>query len=332
MLDRGSMPMIPSTAFGPLPLNINDRDMSPTSVPTTSSSDFTDISFTLLACEAMLCQKKFAELPGNGEDSWVHKLAFADAFEQSVLRRYQQMCDPSKPIQKLTKLGADQIMVTMNLLMRRPPYKQKNTVPAWDNFDIMEAATRVLEGHLNYTISEMSAWTWKSWPPWYAVAIVLAELCTRQTEQSFERAWVAAQAIYARYARPLNDPECGMLWKPITKLMRRVQQQRQMTHGMPAVVTGSTVNLKQSPSTMSWDSGANLQTIKGENQILAQTPSLDPAGLNIDWNAINEQLPSIAMGDWDIDMTYNDLDPMNGVSLLDWDLLLQDISSPPGFA
>lgn len=61
---------------------------------------------------------------------------------------------------------------------------------------------------------------------WYALAVVLAELCTAQGPLA-DRAWQVAQIIYDDYAKVVADTKKGLLWKPIAKLMRRVRDVRE---------------------------------------------------------------------------------------------------------
>jgi hypothetical protein len=130
----------------------------------------------------------------------------------------------------LQKISAKKILVSMQLLARRPPYRQaNNTVPPWDDFDVMETATEVLEQHLQVAPPELQPWAWKNWVQWHALAVLLAELTVRPQDLSSDRAYFVAIQSFHHYAQLVADSESGLLWKPIVKLMRRVRRIRQGT-------------------------------------------------------------------------------------------------------
>jgi uncharacterized UPF0160 family protein len=91
----------------------------------------------------------------------------------------------------------------------------------------MEAATKVLEQHSQAMPAELQPWAWKNWVQWHALAVVLAELTVRSQDRSSDRAYSVAAQSFRHYARLVADSESGLLWKPIARLMRRVQRMRQ---------------------------------------------------------------------------------------------------------
>ena len=236
-LDRGTFPILPSTAFQTPPLNINDEDMlPPNDVPTVSSiSASTDMSHNAMIYDAMICQRKLVELSESAGDGWEHwfkKLELVAAFEKAVQTKHCITSDPATPIERFRQMSGKKIVVSMQLLLRRPPYRQpQNIVPPWDDYNILEAATEVLESHSQATPDDLAPWAWKNWVQWHALAVVLAELMVNPQGFSSDRAYAIATKSFHHYARIIADSESGMLWKPIAKLMRRVQRLR--TQGVP---------------------------------------------------------------------------------------------------
>lgn len=208
------------------PLNINDADMSPPdNVPTTSSTGITDMSHTAMIYEAMLCQRRLYELSGTASDSWDtwhSKVELIKAFEDYVEGTIASIQDSATPLDKLLKISGHKILISLQLLLRRPPYRQpRNSVPPWDDFNILEAATNVLEHHLQPLSPELEPWAWKNWVQWHALAVVLTELVMKPGHADFDRAYAVATRSFRYYAKIIADSESGMLWKPIAKLMRR---------------------------------------------------------------------------------------------------------------
>jgi hypothetical protein len=231
-LDRGTVPILPSTAFGTPPLNINDCDMSaPNNVPNESSLGPTDMSHTAMIYQAMLCQRKLYELsesPENVFESWPKRLELVEAFGEYVRNATFSISTSGSPLEQLQKISGTKIHVSLQLILRRPPYRRPhNSVPPWDDFDVLSAAVDVLEQHLQPLVPELKPWAWKNWVQWHALAVVLAELISSPRGPSFDRAYAIATKSFQHYSKIVADSESGMLWKPIAKLMRRVQHVRQ---------------------------------------------------------------------------------------------------------
>ncbi|MBE7179948.1 MAG: hypothetical protein INR71_01875, partial [Terriglobus roseus] len=233
----------------------------------------------------------------------------------------------------LTRLSAEDIPIKMQLLLRRPPYKQHHHyVPPEDDFDVMESSTLVLETHMGTKIAELSPWSWKDWFPWYALAIVLAELVRNPKGPWADRGWAAAQTIYRQNAVPVTDLEGGMLWKPITKLMRRVQRGRTPA---PSAQTSALVNApagqppaqyrgtSQAPWVTAFDATFDNVDPRGfaSLPLMTQPPPLSNVG--------GTALPATTTFDFDPSLKlYNDLNPATGVSWLNWDFFLDDTTLP----
>jgi hypothetical protein len=245
-LDRGTVPILPSTAFGTPPLNINDHDMyAPDNAPNASSFEPTDMSHTVMIYEAMLCQRKLYELSESAEhawETWPKRLELVETFGRYVKGVTCSTGSSRSPLEQLQRISGTKIYVSLQLILRRPPYRQPhNSVPPWDDFDVLIAAADVLEQHLQPLTPELKPWAWKNWVQWHALAVVLAELTMHPAGPSFDRAYSVAIKSFQHYSNIVADSESGMLWKPIAKLMRRVQRLRH----------NQTISLAQSGHTVS---------------------------------------------------------------------------------
>lgn len=234
-LDRGTIPILPSSAFPTPPLNINDEEMSPPdNVPSMSSLQLTDMSHASMTYQAMICQRKLYELArvrDNNWDNWPARIELIAAFERYVKHESLAMSESRAPLHRLQHISGQKILASLQLLARRPPYHlPHNAVPPWDDFDVLEAATGVLEQHLQPMPPELQPWAWKNWVQWHALAVVLAELLVRPRNSLSDRAFTVATHSFRHYAHIVADSESGLLWKPIARLMRRVQSLRRNTH------------------------------------------------------------------------------------------------------
>lgn len=178
--------------------------------------------------QAMLCQRKMCDLSRDGLSSWPERLQLVVDFGAHVDGLEQQIGSSCVPIHMLIVSSGRKIHRSLQLLLRRPPYRQStSSIPPWDSFDIMLAAIEVLELHIEPPSQELIPWAWKNWVQWHALAVLLAEMSTRPFDTHAERAFQIASGAFHHYARIVADSQSGMLWKPIARLMRRVQDMRQ---------------------------------------------------------------------------------------------------------
>jgi len=319
-LDRGTVPILPASAFIMPPLNIDDEDMSPpNNVPVCSSPGHTDMSHSAMTYEAMICQRRLYELPGDSQDTreiWTMKLEHVAAFGNYVEITTSDVNDSCNPLRKLQRISGQKILVSLQLLVRRPPYRQHNNiVPPWDDFDVFEAATNVLEHHLQPVPPELKPWAWKNWVQWHALAVILAELLVRPQGTLSDRAYHIAIISFRHYAKIVADSESGMLWKPIAKLMRRVQRLRR-----DIFATASAAIPFNEPS------------LHAEHEQLTGTESKPTHDLQmfdtIDWNYDDPNWNTCLNDDFtaqkqDSNGMYDESTPW-----LSWDSFLQDVTLP----
>ena len=235
--DRGSTPLLAADEFEIAPLNIDDAVLYETvKGPISEPASFTDMSFCSMTFEAMNSYRKLSDTATGSRRKhteerlgWNERLNIVTDLEQSLEQRYIRHCDVTHPLQLLTKNVAKDILNTFRLLIRRPVHMcAYSQPPPDDNFDILEIGTEILENSLQREIeSDLQQWSWLAWNKWFALAVVLAELCSQQEEARAIRAWKAAEDCFAIYPRTVADTASGLLWKPISKLMRKARILRQ---------------------------------------------------------------------------------------------------------
>jgi hypothetical protein len=318
-LDRGTVPIMPSSAFAIPPFNIDDEAMSPLSnVAPMSSLQYTDMSHSAMTYEAMICQRRLHELSEDSQDTWNNwnaKLELLTAFSEYVKNITFGVNDLSDPLRKLQRISGQKILASLQLLARRPPYRQpRNTVPPWDDFDVLEAATNVLDHHLQPMPPELKPWAWKNWVQWHALAVVLAELMVRPHGPFSDRAYQVAMISFRHYAKIVADSESGMLWKPIAKLMRRVQRLKQGAIATSAPTTSNKETLSESR----------------RDHSLKLTESKLTQGLEIsdstDWNYDDPNWSAFLNDDFAAQTPNSNKPHFEPTPWLSWDSFLQDVS------
>jgi hypothetical protein len=317
-LDRGTIPILPSTVFTTPPLNINDQDMSPpNNVPSASSLRPTDMSHTAMIYEAMLCQRKLFELSESAQHAWEHwqkKVELVESFGKYVQGANYSVDDSASPIEQLQKISGHKIYVSLQLLLRRPPYRQPhNSVPPWDNFNILSAATNVLEQHLQPYTPDLKPWAWKNWVQWHALAVVLAELTLYPKGPAFDRAYSIATKSFHHYSKIVADSESGMLWKPIAKLMHRVQYVRQRSMNSEVINDPSSILGR-----------LDYNTEATERRTIQEADMFD----FMDWNLVNDGSDFSASNGSQIYVQDDTSDLDLNMPWLAWDTFLQDIILP----
>ncbi|KAF2150201.1 hypothetical protein K461DRAFT_296576 [Myriangium duriaei CBS 260.36] len=310
-LDRGTTPIIRRSALGPLPQDVDDDVLSGSSNGANTNNCYTEMTVSMISYESMTCHLRICDAVRDGADtSWEYKIRTVAEFEETMHRKYIANKEPRTPYDYMAMATAKGIISNMQLLLRRPPYRQPNAVPASDKFDVVEAATKTMEKHINMEQPLLERWGWKIWPPWYALAVVLAEMCKPDAQGLNERHWTVALAAFHRYARPSDDPESGLLWKPITKLLRRVRRQRRapMKDGGDEQIDGPSEKLSTSTFT--------------PPELSEPLDLLDPN--TMDWDPSINNVNGSILDDPEFLGLYEQLDPTSGISWLDWDSILGD--------
>ena len=236
--DRGSQPLLCAQDFPIPPADINGSD--PALIDLTPSSverRFTSMTTSLLTYQAMLCQRKLIEstsiaASSNQEQStwWEKQTRILQAFEQYVAN-ISIVCGGGTTtvlsLQSFTMAIGNESMLSMRLLLYRPLQKLPARLrPPQSNFDILQVAVGLLENASFKARPEFVRWSWYSWVKWYALAIVLAELCraTQPWQGAALHAWNTAVSSYDKYAQLVADTEKGLLWQPIARLMEKARK------------------------------------------------------------------------------------------------------------
>lgn len=308
-LDRGTLHLIPSVSGRP-PLNVDDADLSSSSAELSARSNFTEMTFSLLTQELTACFKSLYAIKGNPDnvnETWARKSAIVDDLERSIKTNYAIYAESPNLLHRFTATVARGALVNIRLLLRRPLHRIGHCeVPSWDDFDVLKTGTAVLEVSLHKRSSEFALWKWFSWLKWHALAVVLAELCVPRNDELANKAFLVAQQSYADYAGGIADSSCGMLWKPIMRLMNRVQR-----------VRGDVIKkdvLQEYGSTTGWD--------------YSTAPSKDFASLEI-VDTHTQQInggESLQNNDFDMHFYNNDCNDYT-TSWNEWDTFIQDVNT-----
>ena len=322
-----------SGVLGTMPKYINDADISPAFFDSpVELPGFTDMTFSLMTYDAMLCWRKLTHVAVDSEgqpqamqQDWGHRSEIVKNWEQRLKERYLQYCDQSQPFEHFTKLVGEGMMVTMQLLERRPLHGfSSRGLPPNDGYDLLKVTSEVLEVSLAKQKNQsLAPWGWHSWAKWYALAVLLAELCCNKQEPRYDRAWSVAQASFSQVMNSIAD---DALQASLEKLMERARWARNaygiLVHQSPPTIdtwilppeVSRRVNVNFRESGLSgngeehlWyeDSNFNMQASDESAQPLAPEPMLE----------VDEKTLDAWMTDPDV------------MSSMNWETFVQDFSS-----
>jgi hypothetical protein len=322
--DRGSRAILSSRDLAEWPLNIDDLDISTANATGLAPQDrFTEMSFCLLTCRAGVCHRKLTELGLSAADGTedphrarAQQVATLVDFEASVLH-LQGQCDATPTnIQAFAVTVAQESLVAMRLLFYRPLHKRGKGHEAFDKDqlgkdELLTMATEVLErSQSKRSWAQFAQWAWFKWVKWYALAVVLAELCTAHGTRA-DHAWIVAQRSYSDYANIVADTKSGLLWKPIARLMQRVNALRMARteksyHAVPLPMDAEPIDMQWNNDVLnniSPTSSSNMEPRSEEHTFTLPDQANISDKIHID-------------NDTDVDMSW-----------LYWDLLIEDIET-----
>ena len=147
-----------------------------------------------------------------------------DILQEKYLRHY----DTNIPFQWFAYNVGDLMSLGLLLYAIRPLHIHPRVkAPRMKEIDVLNLSTELLERQVAVLKNPATEpWRWFVWVQWHALAVALAELCSRTEGPDVERAWNAVDGAFQLYADIVADTQSGMLWQPIEKLMKKAKQNR----------------------------------------------------------------------------------------------------------
>lgn len=331
-MDRGSQPLLLRKSFAIPPLKLNDEDLYPGCPVRPESETFTDMTMASMTHRAMMCQKTVEAADENGhENDWNARIAAIQHFEDYVNQQISSVSSASTPLQQFMESVGIGALINIKLMLRRPPFRSRVvSVPASDNFDILTNSTQVLEWSIHKRQSgDFAPWEWFAWVKWYALAVLLAELCGPCQGPAVDHAHVVAQKTFVNYAKVVADSESGMLWRPIAKLMAKVQKLRGTTfEGLhpSASIPGTEITSVGNGNTTTPEA-PEMQTIYSATGFPSQ--ALPAMGVLNPWLVTNDNIQNGTGYTGLEDFSQMNFDPSLGTDLswVNWESFMDDINS-----
>ena len=233
--DSGQYSMLTDNVFiSAAPLHINDVDISinTMAIPPQRKS-FCDMTFCSITYEMVyyLRQLIYVPLDVYGKkplvvQDWSDRRTVAENFATTIRQKYLQYCNPDDNFQRYVMAAGEGMVVCLRLLVYRPMYRfYSRAPPPEDDIDILALVVGQLdETYQKESNIDFSPWVWFSWTKWYALAVLLTELCEHTDGPLIEKAWIVAEGSFDYYRDIMHKRP---LWKSVEKLMHKARSIRQ---------------------------------------------------------------------------------------------------------
>lgn len=327
-----------NSLLGCPPMRINDAEISPgLDISPVESIGFTDMSFSCMTYDALKCWRKLIYIAMDSEghliqvgQEWAVRSQTVKDLEQILISKYLQYCDLGQPFHLFTKLVGDGMIVTMRLLERRPlcPFLSKGPHPE-DDFDVLTVATEILErGLVKYANQDLDPWSWFAWAKWYALAVVLAELCGPIYGSRVGRGWIAAEASFASMDIS-NSTIDEALWKSIKKLMVKARAARDglrlpIHSSLPTTHTRMCSCIGSMCKTRLDNSNSMISADTQEKHGVQNQSQPEDRGMRTS-NGLRPSLQSFSDSENNGSVPHISTNESEAMSLIDWDLFVQDV-------
>lgn len=161
---------------------------------------------------------------------------------QKIESQFMQRCDLSISVEWACYCVAQLIILRLWIALQFPHGSRRATRPTTAKGSILGSTVSMIElANQCDQDPRMIKWRWHcvGYMPWYAMAIVLAELCVQTRGPMVDRAWAIVDKVYDHWSTYVADTKKGSLWRPITKLHEKATAAR-LQFSAPSVRVPST--------------------------------------------------------------------------------------------
>ncbi|MCJ1458137.1 hypothetical protein MMC28_008508 [Mycoblastus sanguinarius] len=239
--DHGCDPSIIEQSFDTkFPLNINDRDITPSMKEAPPEHEgATEMTFDLIRYSVSTTVRRLSYAPPgpgpcrvrNAGLSLEDKEHMIEDLHQYLEKKYLRHCDTTVPLHWVAATVARLIMAKMWLVVHHPFQRSDHGegLPQETKNRLFLTSVEVIEfSRLLETEKTTLKWGWlfRTYVQWHALAFVLSQLCTRTTGPEVDKAWMVIEGVFDDWGGSVSSNQRGMLWKPLRKLMAKARAER----------------------------------------------------------------------------------------------------------
>lgn len=232
--DRGTNCVIRPDEFStPLPLHVSDAELVRGSYESpTPQTEMLPITLPLLALESCAAMRRLETLMLQTNPTpqlvWKQRQDVAVALQKRVESYYANLGTLSSPFERFYAELCSVIPGVTSLMAVRPiqPTHAMERPPI-SGPKLLSMCIGLLD-HFSrlYRVAEFRPWQWNAWILWHPLAVAIGELCVQTEGPLVEHAWEIVDVAYKVCEEGVADTRRGLLWRPISKLMRRAQELR----------------------------------------------------------------------------------------------------------
>lgn len=286
--DRGSETMITDGSFDTkMPANVNDEEFGTASKsPVVDRIGLTSMAFPCITMTVSAIGLKM-NFVSTQKDApvWTteQKEQMIKGFTDKVESTYLAGCDPADPKSWWVCRIARLLSLKLWLSTQYPLQRRKSTYRVLPRGQSLRTAIAYL--NLNEELQQHEGcegwfWLFKTYVPWHAIAVALAELCAEPTGPLADEAWGVIEHHYNKWSEYVADTKDGMIWRPVKNLLKRAKAERRRERAFSgsqasgATPTLSETNIYSPPSGL----GPEFSSVIPENNNYHQPSTIEQAG------------------------------------------------------
>ncbi|GLB02902.1 hypothetical protein AtubIFM57258_006370 [Aspergillus tubingensis] len=236
-----------------LPLNINDEDITPDmKEPPKERVGWTEMTFCLIRCDITVAVRRVSYTCPNAPFISATRQLNPDncskvirAINDRIEDRYIKHCDMNIPIQWVCATIGRLILTKLWLVIHHPMTRpERGLTLSHANRESLFATSvevaefqRLLDGDVK---TYKWSWLFATNMQWHAIAFVLSELCVRPLSPLTDRAWKCVSTLYTEWIKNSKQRK-GMLWRPLSRLMKRATAFRAKQEEMRAQMSSGII-------------------------------------------------------------------------------------------
>ena len=233
--DRGNSSVFAEHSFTTtMPCNLNDEDFGHESQhPLHSKIGHTDMTYCLLEMDALFTISKLNRsltLAQPGVSNMNEREDLVRKYEERVESNYLANCNFSGRRTNFLHMIGQQWIHKLWLSFHYPLHHQEKVQGTFSGSQALETAVELLKSNElieKHPSSTGFAWLFKTYAPWHAVAVALAEICHQPHSFLADSAWSIIQAHFKDWSSKVLGTKEAMVWDPIKNLLRRAREARQ---------------------------------------------------------------------------------------------------------
>ena len=294
-----------------MPVNTDDVNLDPgMSASPISTERWTEMTVFLIRCEVWKLSRRLlfiadviTDLPTVTDD----RFELLQQCQATIENTYLKHLDPSQPIHAFVATMTRLFLTKVSLILHTKEQSARATQPL--PADSSQSDKLFMSSLLitEYTYSLQNEPSWSDWrwqiqgrqPPWRALHVVLAQLCTRNWDSTCDRAWSSAKETLDCLPEAVHrDPQYQQLPVLVSAVQkRRTDELRDQTSAASTNIGGAL----PSPMTLTLSAPrAKVDTSETTSTWMPQEPFLgmvddtddnalgDDLGLDMEWRAWDE--------------------------------------------